>query len=185
MRWGILSTAQVNARIVAAIRGAGGEVVAVASRDAARAGAYAQEWGIERAYGSYDDLLGDPRVDAVYVPLPDALHCEWSVRALAAGRHVLCEKPLAQRGEDAEAMFDAAGRAGCVLMEGLMYRHHPQTRELEQLVADGAVGRLLSVRAWFTVELGDPANIRLRPELGGGALWGIGCYCVSSARLLA
>jgi predicted dehydrogenase len=119
------------------------------------------------------------------VSLPDSLHCEWSIAALEAGKHVLCEKPLGRRVADVEAAFDAADRSGCLLMEALMYRHHPQTLRLEELVGGGAIGPLVGMRESFTVALRDPANIRMRRDLDGGALAGIGCYCVSSARLLA
>jgi D-xylose 1-dehydrogenase (NADP+, D-xylono-1,5-lactone-forming) len=157
----------------------------VASRDAARAETYAREWGIDRAYGSYEALLEDADVEAVYISLPNSLHVPWSIRALEAGKHVLCEKPLARNVVDAEDAFDAAEHAGRFLMEAFMYRHNPQTWRLTQLVADGAIGRLRLVRATFSFYLADPANVRLRPDVEGGALMDVGCYCVSGARLLA
>jgi predicted dehydrogenase len=184
LRLGLLSTAAINDLILA---GAGERVrvVAVASRDRARAEAYAREHGIERAHGGYEALLADDDVDAVYVSVPNSLHVEWSVRALEAGKHVLCEKPLTRRPDDAEAAFDAADRAGRVLMEAFMYRHHPQTRRVAELVRGGAIGRLRTIRAAFSFPLDDPANIRLSSELDGGSLMDLGCYCVSGARLLA
>jgi predicted dehydrogenase len=184
LRLGLLSTAQINDYVLA---GASDRVrvVAVASRDKDRAEAYAREHGIERAHRSYEALLADDEVDAVYVSLPNSLHVEWSVRALEAGKHVLCEKPLTRRSRDAEAAFDAAERAGRVLMEAFMYRHHPQTRRVVELVREGAIGRLRSIRAAFSFPLEDPANIRLASELDGGSLMDVGCYCVSGARLLA
>ena len=186
LRLGLLSTANINRMILAAAReSAHVDVVAVASRDGARAQAYAGEHGIERAHAGYEELLDDPEVDAVYVSLPNSLHVDWSIRALEAGKHVLCEKPLARRAADAERAFDAAQRAGRVLAEAFMYRHHPQTQLVASLVADGAIGELRALRASFSFALEDSANVRLDPDLEGGALMDIGCYCVSGMRLLA
>jgi xylose dehydrogenase (NAD/NADP) len=186
VKLGILSTARINRAVLTGARLSDRvDVVAVASRDAARAEAYAREHGIERAYGSYDALLGDPDVEAVYVSLPNSLHVQWSIRALEAGKHVLCEKPLDRRPAEVERAFDAADRAGRVLMEAFMYRHHPQTKRLSELVAEGAVGELRLVRASFSFTVADEANVRLRAELDGGSLMDVGCYCVSGARLIA
>ena len=186
MRLGLLSTANINRLVLAGARASGEvEVVAVASRDAERAEAYAQEHGIPRAHGGYEALLADEDVDAVYVSLPNSMHVDWSVRALEAGKHVLCEKPLARRPEEVERAFDAAERAGRVLAEAFMYRHHPQTQRVAELVRDGAVGRLRAIRAAFSFPLADPENVRMRPELDGGALMDVGCYCISGSRLLA
>jgi D-xylose 1-dehydrogenase (NADP+, D-xylono-1,5-lactone-forming) len=186
LRLGLLSTANINRMILAAARESEDvDVVAVASRDAERASAYAREHGIERALGSYEALLDDPDVDAVYVSLPNSLHVEWSIRALEAGKHVLCEKPLARTAAEAERVFDAAERTGRVLAEAFMYRHHPQTRTVAALVADGAIGDLRALRAWFSFPLADAENVRLQPELDGGSLMDVGCYCVSGMRLLA
>jgi predicted dehydrogenase len=186
VRWGILSTAHINRLVIpGAHASAKADLVAVASRDAGRAERYAREWEIPRAHGSYEALLDDPDVDAVYVSLPNTLHVEWSVRALEAGKHVLCEKPLSRHPEEVEAAFDVAERAGLLLMEAFMYRHNPQTARLEQLVREGAIGELRLVRTAFSYSLYDADNIRLRPEVGGGALLDIGCYCVSGSRLLA
>jgi predicted dehydrogenase len=160
------------------------EVVAVASRDGARADEYARVNGIPRAWGSYDALLADEAVDAVYVALPNSLHVKWAVRALEAGKHVLCEKPLAATEEGAEEAFAAAVRSGRVLVEGFMYRHNPQTRRLRELVSAGVVGRPRLVRAVFTFQAEGDRNVRLDPELGGGSLLDLGCYCLSGARLL-
>ena len=160
-------------------------VVAVASRDQARADAYAREHDIGRAHGGYEALLADPDVEAIYISLPNSLHVEWSIRALDAGKHVLCEKPFDRRPAEVERAFDAADRAGRFLMEAFMYRHHPQTRKLVEVVASGAIGELRQVRASFSFMLDDPENVRLRPELDGGALMDVGCYCVSVTRLLA
>jgi xylose dehydrogenase (NAD/NADP) len=186
VKWGLLSTAKINDKLLGGAAEADGlEVVAVASRDAARAGAYARARGLERAHGSYEALLGDPEVDALYISLPNSLHVEWSIRALEAGKHVLCEKPLSRRPDDVERAFDAAERAERVLMEAFMYRHNPQTARLTALVDAGVIGRLRLIRAAFSFPLADAANVRLEPSLDGGALMDVGCYCVSGARLLA
>jgi predicted dehydrogenase len=187
VRWGILSTARIGAALLAGAREAdNAEVVAVASRDEARAAAFAEENGIAAVHGSYEALLADPDVEAVYVPLPNSMHVPWSVRALEAGKHVLCEKPLSRRAADVEAAFDAAERAGRILMEGFMWRFHPQTAVLERLVAGGAIGPLKVVRAAFGFNLpGGTANVRWSGELEGGALMDVGCYCVGALRLLA
>jgi D-xylose 1-dehydrogenase (NADP+, D-xylono-1,5-lactone-forming) len=185
VRWGILSTAKIARRIVDGARLApNAEVVAVGSRDLARARAYADEHGIPRVHGSYEDLLADPGVDAIYNPLPNSLHVPWSVRALEAGKHVLCEKPLSRRAADVEAAFDAADRAGRILMEAFMWRFQPQTEQLVELVRGGAVGRLRYVRAAFGFDLPDEANVRWLQDLDGGALMDVGCYCVSALRLV-
>jgi predicted dehydrogenase len=156
----------------------------VASRDAGRAGAFAGELGLEASFGSYEELLASGQVDAVYVPLPVAMHTEWTVKALEAGKHVLCEKPLATSAADAARCFDAAETAGRHCVEGLMYRHHPQTTLARRLVADGAIGRLAYVRAALSVGV-PPGDIRRSVDLGGGALGDLGCYCVSAIRLFA
>jgi predicted dehydrogenase len=184
--WGIISTAAINRKVIpGAQESPDVDLVAVASRDRARAEEYARTWGIERAYGSYEELLADPEVEAVYVSLPNTLHCEWSRRALEAGKHVLCEKPLSRHPDEVEKAFDAADRAGRLLSEAFMYRHNPQTARLRQLIDDGAVGEVRLVRSAFSYSLYDRENIRLRAELEGGALMDIGCYCVSGARLAA
>lgn len=187
LRWGLLSTARINDAFlggVATSDGAGA-VTAVASRDGDRARAYAARHGIPRAHDGYDALLADPEVDAVYVSLPNGLHLEWSERALRAGKHVLCEKPLGRDPAEVAAAFDLAQARGLVLGEAFMYRHHPQTIQLAELVAEGAIGPLRAIRSSFSFLLGDPADVRLRSELDGGALMDLGCYCVSAARLLA
>jgi xylose dehydrogenase (NAD/NADP) len=183
--WGIISTAHINRLVLAGARESDRvDVVAVASRDQARAEAYAREHGIERAFGSYEALLADPDIDAVYVSLPNSLHVEWSIRALEAGKHVLCEKPLDRRPDEVERAFEAAARSGRILMEAFMYRHNPQTAKLRELVGAGAIGQLGVVRSAFSFSLGDPDNVRLAADLDGGALMDVGCYCVSGSRLL-
>jgi D-xylose 1-dehydrogenase (NADP+, D-xylono-1,5-lactone-forming) len=185
VRFGFLSTARINRRLLAAAaKSERAEVVAVASRDADRAGAYAVEHGIPRSHGSYEALLEDREVDAVYISLPNSLHVEWSVRALAAGKHVLCEKPLTRSPAEAEDAFNAAERAGRILMEAFMWRHSPQTTKLVQLVEGGVIGELRLVRATFSFPVEGRRNIRLDPELEGGALMDVGAYGVSAARLL-
>jgi D-xylose 1-dehydrogenase (NADP+, D-xylono-1,5-lactone-forming) len=183
LRWGILSTANIADKLLAS--GSDQEFVAVASRDAERARAFARAKGLPRAYGSYDELLADPELDAVYVPLPNALHVEWSIRALQAGKHVLCEKPLSRRPEEVERAFDLAEREGRVLAEAFMWRHHPQLRRTRELLAAGAIGPLRMIRSAFAFAASDPDDIRLRADLDGGALMDVGCYCVSGCRALA
>ena len=184
LRLGLVSTANINGNLLGGARATEEvQVVAVASRDSDRAAAYAAEHGIERAHGSYDDLLADPEIDAVYVPLPNSLHVEWSIRALEAGKHVLCEKPLTRRPQEAEAAFDAAERAGRVLMEGFMWRHSPQTARLRALLDAGAVGDVRLVRASFSFPERAAEDVRLQGSLDGGALMDVGCYCVSGLRL--
>ena len=185
-RWGILSTANINQKLLAGARSSDEvEMVAIASRERARAEAYARENGLERAYGSYDDLLGDPDLDAIYISLPNSMHIEWATRALEAGKHVLCEKPLSRRAAEVEALFDVADRAGRLCMEAFMWRHNPQTKRFAALVAEGAIGELRLVRAAFSFLLADPGNVRLDSDLEGGGLMDVGCYCVSAVRLLA
>jgi xylose dehydrogenase (NAD/NADP) len=185
VKWGIISTANINRKAIPGAKASPKvDLVAVASRDQARADGYAKQWEIERAYGSYEALLEDPEIEAVYISLPNTLHCEWSVRALEAGKHVLCEKPLSRHPEEVEAAFDAAERAGRLLMEAFMYRHNPQTKRLEELVDDGAIGELRLIRSVFSYGLYDDDNIRLSTEVEGGALMDVGCYNVSGSRLL-
>ena len=183
--WGIVSTADINRKVIPGAQASPEvDLRAVASRDLARAQAYAQEWGIPEAYGSYEELLADPEVEVVYISLPNGPHVEWSIRALEAGKHVLCEKPLARHPGDVERAFDAADRAGRLLMEAFMWRHHPQTARLVELVRGGAIGELRLVRASFSFTI-RPGDVRLDPALAGGSLMDVGCYCVSGSRLLA
>jgi D-xylose 1-dehydrogenase (NADP+, D-xylono-1,5-lactone-forming) len=186
VQWGIVSTASINRLFLAGAQAAQDvEVIAVASRDLGHAGEFARQHGIERAYGAYDHLLADPDVQVVYIPLPNSLHVESTLRALRAGKHVLCEKPLSRRLADAETAFDAAEREGRLLMEGFMYRHNPQTTRVTELIAAGAIGRVRLIRAAFSFFAADPADVRLRAALDGGALMDVGCYCVSGCRLIA
>ena len=181
-----MSTARINEQLLAGARQTDAlTVLAVASRDDESARRYAQAHGIERAYGGYDALLSDSEVEAVYISLPNSLHLEWSLRALRAGKHVLCEKPLGRSAADVDAAFDVAQREGRLLMEAFMYRHNPQTQRLAELVGSGTIGRLRLVRGAFSFATGDAADIRLRSALHGGALMDVGCYCVNGARLIA
>ena len=184
VKWGILSTANINRKVIPGARVSPKvELVAVASRDQARADEYAKTWEIERAYGSYDLLLADPEVEAVYISLPNSMHREWTMKALEAGKHVLCEKPLSRHPSEVEAAFDAADRAGRLLSEAFMYRHNPQTKRAKQLVDEGAIGELRLIRSAFSYSLYDEGNIRLRTAFDGGALMDVGCYAVSGSRL--
>jgi predicted dehydrogenase len=186
VRWGLLSTARINAAVIPGLKDSPeSELLAVASRTDQAAAAYADKWGIPRAHGSYEQLLADSEVEAVYISLPNGLHVDWSIRALEAGKHVLCEKPLARLPQDVERAFDAAERADRLLMEAFMWRQHPQSTRLRELVEGGAIGELRLVRASFSFPLGDLDDIRLDPALDGGALMDLGCYCVSGSRFVA
>ena len=186
IKWGIMSTARINRLFLAGARQARGvEIAAVASREQSSARRFADEQQIARAYGSYEALLADPEIEAVYISLPNSLHIEWTRRALIAGKHVLCEKPLSRRAAEVASAFDLAGQRERLLMEAFMYRHHPQTHRLQELVGAGAVGRVRLIRGSFSFFAGDPANIRLNAALDGGALMDVGCYCVSGARVIA
>jgi len=183
LRWGLLSTAPINRHLIPAIRAAGrAELLAVASRSADTAAAYAAEWGIPRAYGGYESLLADPDVDVVYISTPHSLHAEWTVRAAQAGKHVLCEKPLALTVADCERIDAAVQEAGVVATEAVMYLYHPLLHQVRQLVREGIVGEVNLVRGSFCFFLSRPSSTRRQPELGGGALWDVGLYPVSFAR---
>jgi predicted dehydrogenase len=186
LRFGVMSTADIAIKkvIPGMRRSALGEVVAIASRDGDRAAAVARDLGIPRAHGSYEALLADPDVDAVYIPLPNHLHAEWAIAAVQAGKHVLCEKPLAMTAADAQRMADAAEAANVHLMEAFMYRHHPSWLAALDLVAAGRIGPVRAVHSWFSYYNDDQANIRNIRAIGGGALYDIGCYNVSLSRLL-
>jgi predicted dehydrogenase len=186
LRIGVLSTADIAIKkVIPGMRRADRvEVVAIASRDGDQARAVADRLEIPRAHGSYDALLVDPDIDAVYIPLPNHLHADWTIAAARAGKHVLCEKPLALTAADAERMAAACDAAGIRLMEAFMYRHHPSWVTVRDLVASGRIGRLAAVRSWFSYYNDDPANIRNIREYGGGALYDIGCYNVNLSRLL-
>jgi predicted dehydrogenase len=187
VRWGLLSTANINRKLLPGMRASQDvELVAVASRDGDRAAVYAREQGIARAHAGYEALLADPDVEAVYISLPNDQHVPWSRRALEAGKHVLCEKPLTRRAAEVDGLFDVAEKAGRFLVEAFFWRYHPQTRRLAELVREGAIGELRLMRAVFSHNATpNPADVRLQGDLDGGALMDVGCYCVSGMRLLA
>ena len=189
LRWGILSTANIAAKMMvpALHETDAAELVAVASRHDQKARRWANEHGIPRAYGSYEALLEDPEIDAVYNPLPNHLHKEWTIQAAEAGKHALCEKPLGLTAEECREMTEACERNDIVLMEAFMYRYHAQFQRLQALIDDGAVGKPAVVRASFCFPLASfqrPDDIRWQPEMGGGSLMDVGCYCVNASRAL-
>ena len=186
LRWGVLSTAKIGrTKVIPGIaRAEHCEVVAIASRDRATAEGVAASLEIPGVHGSYESLLADDTVDAVYIPLPNHLHAQWAIAALEAGKHVLCEKPLALTAAEAEGMVEVAERTGRQLMEAFMYRLHPSWVAVRALVAAGRIGRLTAVQSWFSYHNDDPANIRNILEAGGGALYDIGCYNVNLSRML-
>jgi len=186
LRWGIIGPGRIAPRLVRALsKSRRGELVAVASRRAERAAAFAAEHGIGRSFGSYEALLRDPEVDVVYVALPNHLHAQWTIRALEAGKHVLCEKPLALSVRDVDEIIAASQRTGRTAVEGFMYLHHPQTIQALELARSGALGRLELVIGTFSFFLTHPNDPRIDPQMGGGSLWDVGCYPVSFARHVA
>jgi D-xylose 1-dehydrogenase (NADP+, D-xylono-1,5-lactone-forming) len=186
IRWGILGTARINRRVIPAVRLARrSELVAVASRDRGRAEAYARAWSVPRAIAGYQALLDDSSINAVYIPLPNTDHVPWTLAAIAAGKHVLCEKPLALDADDVDRIARAAAAAGVVVEEGFMYRHEPLTTRVLSLINDGAVGSVRAIVSGFTFALDSSHNIRLDPALGGGSLWDVGSYPVTYAQLIA
>jgi predicted dehydrogenase len=186
MRWGILGAARINRSIIPALQAADGHTLEViASRDPEKAAAAAAQWGIPRSVGGYEALLADPEIDAVYIPLPNHLHAEWTVRAAEAGKHVLCEKPLALTLAEVDRIAAAAAAARVHVAEAFMYRHHAQTHAVHELVSGGAIGQLRFVRGCFSFVLDRPGDVRFDPAKGGGAVWDIGCYPISYARMLA
>jgi predicted dehydrogenase len=187
VRWGVLSTARIGTeKVIPAMQsGRYCEIAAIASRDLDRARAAADRLGIPKAYGSYEELLADPGIDAIYNPLPNHLHVPWSLRALEAGKHVLCEKPIALTAAEAQKLLDAAReRPQLKVMEAFMYRHHPQWQRARQLVADGRIGELRTIQSFFSYHNPDPANIRNIAKFGGGGLLDIGCYTISLSRFI-
>ena len=184
VRWGIISTARIGVtKVVPGImKSASSEVVAIASRDLARARATAESLGIPSAYGSYEELLADPDIDAVYVPLPNHLHVELSLAAARAGKHVLCEKPIALDAKDAERL--RAAPAGIRIEEAFMVRHHPQWLRAREIVRSGELGEVRAMRGVFSYFLTDPNNVRNKADIGGGGILDIGCYPVVGARFL-
>ncbi|TDX01868.1 Gfo/Idh/MocA family protein [Dinghuibacter silviterrae] len=187
IRWGILGVAKIALKqvIPAMQQGKLTTVTAIASRDLHRAEAAAEDLGIPKAYGSYEELLADPEVDAVYNPLPNHLHVPWTLKALQAGKHVLCEKPIALDVSEAKALMTAAATyPGMRVMEAFMYRFHPQWIRARTLVREGAIGEVHAIHAHFSYYNDDPGNIRNQAEIGGGGLMDIGCYCISWPRFI-
>ena len=186
LNWGLLSTARINRSLIPAIRASTrSRLHGVASRSLAKAEAYAAEQGIAHAYGSYDAILADPNIHVVYNALPNHLHAEWTIKAVEAGKHVLCEKPIALTAADVTAINDAARAHNRVVTEGFMYRHHARTKRIQQLIAEGILGDLVLIKGAFTFTIADVHKIRLDPTMGGGSLWDVGCYPVSFARMIA
>src|SRR6185437_3393361 len=186
VRWGIMSTANINAKVLkGAALTADVNVVAVGSRDGDRSRAYASQWGIERAYGSYEELLADDDVEAVYIPLPNSMHHDWTMRSLEAGKHVLCEKPYSRRAAEVCVAFDRAEQQNLVLSEAFMFRYHPHIRALVQLVTSGQLGRLRLISGAFSGHTDNPNDVRLDAALDGGSLMDVGVYPLSASRLLA
>ena len=186
LKWGILGTARINKRLIPAMRAARrSDLAVVASRDRARAEAYAKDWDIPRAVAGYQTVLDDPKINAVYIPLPNSEHVPWTLAAIAAGKHVLCEKPLALDPADVDRIAVAARAAGVIVEEGFMYPHEPMTARVLELVHNGAVGTVRAIVSGFTFALDRAGDVRLDPALGGGSLWDVGSYPVTYARMIA
>jgi predicted dehydrogenase len=187
IRWGVLSTANIGvAKVLPAMqRGRLCEVTAIASRELSKAQATAKQLGIPKAYGSYEELLADPEIDAIYIPLPNHLHVPWSIKAIEAGKHVLCEKPIALTTAEAQTLADAARQHPQLkVMEAFMYRHHPQWQRARQIVRAGGIGALRTIQSFFSYYNDDPGNIRNQADIGGGGLMDIGCYNISISRFI-
>ncbi len=187
VRWGVLSTARIAIqKVIPAMQtGSYCDVTAIASRSSEKAAQVAEQLGIRKAYGSYEELLADPNIDAVYIPLPNHLHVPWSIRALEAGKHVLCEKPIGLSAVEAEELLSVAKKyPELKVMEAFMYRHHPQWQRAKQMVTDGKIGELRTIQSFFSYYNVDPNDIRNKPGMGGGALMDIGCYSISLSRFI-
>lgn len=185
LNWGLLSTAKINQALIKPLRASKRtRLLGAASRSQATADAYAREWKIPRAYGSYEAMLADPEIDVVYNSLPNHLHAEWSIKAMRAGKHVLCEKPIALSLTEMDEMIAVSHETGRVLAEAFMYRHHPQTLRVKEVVESGLLGKVQLVKGSFTFTLTREGNYRSNTEMGGGSLWDVGCYPVSFARMI-
>jgi predicted dehydrogenase len=183
LRWGLLSTARINKALIPPLRlSKRNTLQAVASRSQEKADAYAREQKIQRAYGSYEALLADPEIDVIYNPLPNHLHTEWSIKAVEAGKHVLCEKPLALSLADVDAMAAAVGKTGRIIAEAFAYRAHPHMQKVKEIVNSGKLGKIKMVHGSFTFVMPNQNDIRWDPQMGGGGLWDIGCYPLSFTR---
>jgi predicted dehydrogenase len=186
LRWGLLSTARINRAVIPPIRASEqSELKAVASRDIVKAKDYAREWHIPHAYGAYEELLADDNIDVIYNSLPNHLHAEWSIRAAEAGKHVLCEKPLALSLDEVDRVRAAARQNSVIIAEAFMYRHHPQTLKVLELIKQETIGELLLIKGAFTFNLDRPDDVRWVAEWGGGSIWDVGCYPISFARFIA
>ena len=185
LNWGILSTARINRALIPPLQvSKRNHLLAVASRSQETADKYAREKKIQRAYGSYEALLADPEIDVIYNPLPNHLHAEWTIKAVEAGKHVLCEKPLALSVDEVDAVKAASHKHGRVVAEAFMYRHHPLTLKVQEMVKDGSLGALKLVRGSFSFVLSHEGDVRLYPEMGGGSIWDVGCYPISYTRTI-
>jgi len=185
LRWGLLSTARINQAMLVPLQNSKrNRLLAVASRSQDKADEYARQNKIKRAYGSYTDLLDDPDIDVIYNPLPNHQHAEWTIKAIQAGKHVLCEKPLALNLAEVDAISAAAQKHGKVVAEAFMYRSHPQTLKAREIIASGKLGRVKMVHGSFTFVMSNPDDYRWKPEMGGGCLWDVGCYPLSYTRFL-
>ncbi|MDR3496593.1 MAG: Gfo/Idh/MocA family oxidoreductase [Ancalomicrobiaceae bacterium] len=184
--WGVLSTANIGMQKVvpAMLRGQVVRVDAIASRDAAKARAAAKQLGIAKAYGSYEELLADPEIEAIYNPLPNHLHVAWTIKALEAGKHVLCEKPIGMNAEEAKALIAARDKSGKIVAEAFMVRHHPQWQRARSHVQAGRIGQVRAVHTAFCYYNDDENNVRNQADIGGGGLLDIGCYAVTTARYI-
>jgi predicted dehydrogenase len=183
LNWGLLSTARINRSVIPPLRTSKrNQLLAVASRSQDLAEKFADKWEIERVHASYDDLLADPDIDVIYNPLPNHLHAEWTIKAMQAGKHVLCEKPMALSVDEVDAIAEAALKHGRVVTEAFMYRHHPQTLKVKEMVQDGSIGTLKLLRGSFSFVLDREGDIRFDPAMGGGSIWDIGCYPISFMR---
>jgi len=185
LNWGLLSTAKINRALIKPLNASKRtRLLAVASRSISSAEAYAREWNIPRAHGSYEALLADPEIDVIYNSLPNHLHAEWTIKALRAGKHVLCEKPFALTLAEVDAMSQAAHETGKVLAEAFMYLHHAQTLKIKEIVDSGILGKLQLIKGAFTFTLTREGNYRWMEEMGGGSIWDVGCYPISFARMI-
>jgi len=184
LNWGLFSTAKINQALIKPLAASNrARLLAVASRSQSSADAYAREWNIPRAHGSYEALLNDPEIDVIYNSLPNDLHAEWTIKALRAGKHVLCEKPIALTIAEVDSMIAASKETGRVLAEAFMYRHHPQTLKAQEIVESGLLGQLQLIRGSFTFTLNRDTH-RSDPLRGGGSIWDVGCYPISYARMI-
>jgi D-xylose 1-dehydrogenase (NADP+, D-xylono-1,5-lactone-forming) len=185
LNWGLLSTARINQALIPPLRQSKrNRLTTVASRSMERAKQYGRDWNIPNALGSYEALIADPEIDVIYNPLPNHLHAEWTIKAALAGKHVLCEKPLALSLEEVDSISAAAQKGGVVVMEAFMYRHHPQTLRIKELIGAGQLGDIKILRGSFTFPLDRKDDIRWKPEWGGGSLWDVGCYPVSYSMMI-